>query len=216
MRYYDAPKPAFVGWITNFATVATANAAALGLTPGDIADIASVKNTYVGAYEDQLAAISAAKGAVTECDQAWDAALTVVSKFNKIFQAKPGLSPELLAELGLTVPSADPSTVPVYVPSNPSAMGSSNGVNTLRWWRNGNSSGTTYVVEVDYDGLNDWAILDSTTRCKYEHGGQTPGRFIRYRVYAQRGTRKSFPSGTAAVYDPATGLTVEEGGQAAA
>lgn len=216
MTYYNIPKSNFGAWMANFQTVAAANATALGLDTAELLEISTAKSQYEAAFANQESARAAAKGATALCDQEWGDALATVSKFNAMIQAIPGISPELLGELGLNVPGGGGS-IPVFSPTNLSALGCSNGVNTLKWDRNGNESGGTYVIEAAYDGTNTWQIVDTSTRTKFDHTNQEPGRFVRYRVYAQRGQSKSNPSGTASVYDPgAQSYQVVSGGQQAA
>lgn len=206
--YYKVPKSQFGIWITNFQTVAAANAAALGLDPAELTSISNAKTEFNNALAAQETARAASIGATALADQEWGQALDLVASFNAQFQAIPGISPELLAELGLNVPGGGGGTVPVYAPSDLGVLGCSNGINTLKWSRNGNESGTVYVIEAAYDGTSDWQIVDNSTRTKYSHTGQEPGRFVRYRVIAQRGTTKSGPSNTASVYDPDQGTSL--------
>ena len=215
MIYYRVPKSQFQAWMANFQSVAAQNALPLQLDPAELSELATTNTQFAAAFNAQETARAAAKGATAFCDQEWNEALAVVSKYNALFQAIPGISPDLLGELGLTVPGGG-GTVPVYSPTNLSALGCSNGVNTLKWDRNSNESGTTYVIEAAYNGTNTWQIVDTATRTKFDHTDQTPGQFVRYRVYAKRGQTKSNPSGTASVYDPGMSLTVLEGGQQAA
>lgn len=205
--YYDTKKSNYGAWMKNFDTVAAANAVALGLSAGDLTEISNAATNFDVAFANQEAMRDAAKGATALCDQEWSDAMAVASKFNAKFQAIPGISPELLAQLGLNVPSGS-GTVPVYDPIDLSAFGASNGVNTLRWKRNGNESGTVFVIETSYGSSNTWQIVDTTTRTKFEHIDQVPGVFVRYRVYARRGTTSSNPSNTASVYDPEQMLSV--------
>lgn len=201
--------------MANFNTVCAANPVPLGLDPAELTEISNADSQFSSAFTAQEAAKNTADGAIALCTQEWEEAKAVVAKYNAQFQAIPGISPLLLGQLGLNVPST-PGAIPVYEPINLSAFGSSNGVNALKWNQNGNETGTTYVIEVSYGESNTWAIVDSTTRAKFNHVGQTPGVFTRYRVYAQRGETKSTPSGTASVYDPGQTLAVVEGGQQAA
>lgn len=207
--YYQTKKSNFGAWMANFNSVAAANALDLGLSAGELTEISTTNTSFANAFSNQEAMKDAAKGAIALCDQEWSDALLVVGKYNAQFQAIPGISPELLGQLGLTVPSGG-GTVPVFDPIDLSAIGSSNGVNSLRWKRNGNQSGTVYVIEVSYGNSLSWQIVDTTTRKKFDHPDQTPGNFVRYRVIARRGTTSSNPSNTASVYDPEQTLTVVE------
>lgn len=212
MSYYNTPKSNFGAWMANFNTVCAANAVALGLDIGELAEISGATTQFANAFTAQETARAAAHGATSFCDQEWSEALAVAAKFNAQFQAIPNISPLLLGQLGLTVPSGGGGTIPVFEPTNLSAFGSSNGVNALKWNRNGNADGTTFVIEAAYGDSNTWTIVDTTTVSKYNHANQTPGAFVRYRVIAQRGSTKSAPSGTASVYDPGVTLTLVEGG----
>ncbi|MBS1712734.1 MAG: fibronectin type III domain-containing protein [Armatimonadetes bacterium] len=213
MVYYRAPKTQFQAWMANFQSVAAAHAAALRLDADELLELSTTNTRFAASFDAQETAHAAAKGATALCDQERSEALAVVAKYNAQFHAIPGISPDLLGELGLTVPGGGSGTIPVFTPLDLSATGSSNGVNSLKWKRNGNVSGTMYVIEASYDGTNTWAIVDTSTRTKFEHADQVPGRFVRYRVYAKRGQKKSNPSGTASVYDPGQGLSLVEGGR---
>jgi hypothetical protein len=215
MSYYHRTKAEFDVWFTNFAAVCTTNAATLKLDPAELATITAAKTGYHNALLAQEAARDAARGATFTCDEQWGSSLELLSTLNQQFQADPDVSGELLNELGLNV-RRSPSPVPVTPPSNVAAWGDSTGTNTVEWTSNGNTTGTLYIVQAAYDGTEEWTTIDQTSVVRYEHVGQTPGRFVRYRVYAQRGRRKSGLSNTASVYAPPQTLTVEEGGQAAA
>jgi hypothetical protein len=59
--------------------------------------------------------------------------------------------------------------------------------------------------------------VDSTTKTRFAHNGQTPGRPVVYRVVAKRAGQTAPPSNEAALYtNGPAGLEVVEGGQAAA
>lgn len=212
MSYYNTPKSNFAAWMANFNTVCVANAATLGLDPAELAEISGANTQFANAFNAQETARNASLGATALCDQEWSEALAVAAKYNAQFQAIPGISPLLLGQLGLSVPSGGGGTIPVFEPTNLSAIGYSNGVNSLRWNKSGNEGGTTYVIEASFGDGGTWTIIDTTTVTRYDHQGQTPGEFVRYRVIAQRGQTKSAPSNTASVYEPGLTLTVEEGG----
>lgn len=210
--YYNKTKYQFAPWMQNFVTVATANAVALSLDPTEVAEITTANTNFSSSLDAQEAARAQSLGATAFCDAKWEAALAIVSKYNAQFQAIPNISPELLGDLGLTVPGGGGGTIPVYAPTELSALGTSNGINSLKWKRNGNASGTIYVIEAAYGDGGEWQMVANSTRTRFDHSGQTPGQFVRYRVSAQRGSLVSAPSNTASVYDPSLILTIEEGG----
>lgn len=198
--YYEMSKPELVGMMTTFASVAAANTGALGLDPAEVTAINTQKTDYTTAFNDQLAAQAAASGTVAACDQEKADTIALLSRYNAEFKANPAVSDELIAQLGLPPRNQGGGSIPVYVPTNLSALGCSNGVNSLRWEANGNAQGTTYLIECAYDGTQDWEIVDASTVLRYDHEDQTPGRPVEYRVSAKRSSVRSAPSNTASIY----------------
>jgi hypothetical protein len=119
---------------------------------------------------------------------------------NKGFKGIEGLPPNLLEELGLKVSEGSVGTSPPSAPANLVAMGTSDGVNSLRWSRSGNRQGTTFIIEARIGETKDWTIIDAVTGSTYKHKNQTPGVTAQYRVKAKRGESESGYSNTAVVY----------------
>ena len=208
MRYYKLSKPSFSVWLTNFATVVAANGDTLKVTAPQITGLQTLATNFSTAYGAQLAARAAATGATAEADAQWANALEVVSSYNAQFQAIPGISPELLGQLGLNTRTDPRHTIPVYTPIGLTATGLGNGVNDLKWSRNGNEEGATYLVEANFGA--GWQIIGTTSRPQFSHVGQQPGRYVQYRVSAQRGSKApSAPSFPASVYSPTPVLLAE-------
>ena len=73
------------------------------------------------------------------------------------------------------------------------ASADGNGNIELRWKRNGNSAGTTFLIEYRLTATAAWSILGSTTKAKFFHTS-APGSYIEFRVTAQRADNESLPS----------------------
>lgn len=102
--------------------------------------------------------------------------------------------------LGLSVKSSNGGFSGVTVPMDLLVNGTSDGINHLKWSRNGNRQGTTFIIEVRIGDSNNWIIIDAVTNTKYDHKNQTPGVRIQYRVRAKRGDIESIASNIAIVY----------------
>jgi hypothetical protein len=123
-----------------------------------------------------------------------------VGLLNTGFKGIDGLPPNLLEELGLSVNEGSFGTTPPAVPLDLVVMGTSDGVNSLKWKRNGNRQGTTFIIEAKIGEASDWTIIDAVTGATYKHKNQTPGVKAQYRVKAKRGELESGASNSAVVY----------------
>lgn len=198
--YYKMSKAELRAMMQTFTTVATANATPLGLSPAQISEIGGQNTLFNTSLNDQTAAQATARGAVADCTTERSDTIDLISRFAAIFKANPAISDELIAQLGLPPRNQGGDHLPVYDPTNLSALGCSNGVNELKWNKNGNFAGVTYVIEAAYDGTTDFEIIDLSTTTKFEHFDQTPGREVVYRVFARRRNIRSGYSNTAVIY----------------
>jgi hypothetical protein len=110
------------------------------------------------------------------------------------------LPPNILEELGLKVSVGSVGTSPPSAPADLVVVGTSDGVNSLKWSRSGNRQGTTFIIEARTGESKIWAIVDAVTGATYKHKNQTPGVTAQYRVKAKRGEAESSYSNTAVVY----------------
>ncbi|MBL8066157.1 MAG: fibronectin type III domain-containing protein [Chthonomonadaceae bacterium] len=203
--FYEMSKSELRTMMQTFTTVATANAAALGLSPAQITEIGGQNTLFNTSLNDQTAAQAAAKGAVADCTLEKGDTVNLLRRFNAIFKANPAVSDELLDQLGLPPRNQGGDHLPVFAPTNLAALGCSNGVNSLTWNNGGNFPGVNYVVEASLDKGASWDIIDVVTTTKMEHFDQTPGVEISYRVYAKRRNIKSAPSNVAIIYQSGGG-----------
>ncbi|MBS1714875.1 MAG: hypothetical protein JST30_11130 [Armatimonadetes bacterium] len=185
-------------WLANLAVTAAANSGTLGLTPPQIAQLNTANTAFAASLTNKIAkANDAMVATMGKNDQRASSLLTVRTLANQ-WQANPNVPDSLIQQLGLNVHTNDHSERPVYQPTDFVALGCDQ-VNSLKWEKNGNFPNTVYMIELQLPG-GEWEILDSTMKAKYEHEGTTAGEQVSYRVYAQRGTKKSLPSNVATVF----------------
>lgn len=187
-------------WADNFYTVCSANAATLGLDLAELTSIDTARDQYVAALDNVAVARAMGLGATATKNTEKASLLDTIAVFANQFQSNPGVSQELIAELGLTVRGTGGGSVPLYPASGLTAVGCSDGLNRLKWAANGNESGTTYVIEAAFDGSVNWEYVDVSTSTRFDHTGQTPGRAVVYRIVATRSGFKAPPSNEAALY----------------
>lgn len=187
-------------WITTFASVATANITALGMTSGQALALTGLATAFNDAYEDATEKKTAAQGAVATKDLIRATSEEQFRAAGKLINANMSVSTALKAELGISV---TPSVVsPVTPPTELVAIGYDTGFNKLTWKRNGNMAGTTFLIESRLGGSASWSFVAVTNKTKFMHSGQIPGVEITYRVTAQRDDLQSMPSNQSTLYGP--------------
>ncbi|MBS1715187.1 MAG: hypothetical protein JST30_12710 [Armatimonadetes bacterium] len=185
-------------WLANLATVAAANSGVLGLTPPQIAQLNTANTAYAASLANKIAKANDAKVATMGKNDQRASSLLTVRTFANQWQANPSVPDSLIQQLGLNVHADDPTERPVYQPVNLVANGCDQ-VNSLVWGKNGNFPNTVYMIEWQLPG-GEWEILDSTMKTRYDHEGTTAGEQVSYRVYAQRGAKKSLFSNVSTVF----------------
>lgn len=187
-------------WITTFASVATANITALGMTSGQALALTGLATSFGNALEDSTEKKAAAQGAVATKDLIRSVSEESFRAAAKLINANMNVSTALKAELGISVtPSV---TAPVAPPTELVAIGYDTGFNKLTWKRNGNPDRTTFLIESRLGGSATWSFVAVTNKTRFMHSGQIPGLEITYRVTAQRDDLQSMPSNQSTLYGP--------------
>lgn len=189
----------FLVWMTHFTTVTGANADTLGLSSAQQTALVNAKNGYATGLAGRQAAADAAKTATLAKEEAKATALELVRTWANQWQSNPAIPRTLIAELGLPVRETKPSPRPIFTPSQLSATGFSNGVNKIRWHRNGNLPGCTFIVEFSRNGGTTWTIAGVTAKARFEHTGQPPLPTL-YRVRTERRGLQSPPTDPVALF----------------
>jgi hypothetical protein len=196
--YYNLSETEFRAWYNNWSTVAAANSVALGLSPGDVSAINGARTTYTNAVASYVTAHDAARAATESKNEAYAAAFDLVQRWSNQWQANPGISDGLKLSLGLYIRDTTPSPRPIFPISQLSGSGNSVGTVKLRWNRNGNLPGCTFIVQSRPVG-GTWTFLAVTTKTRLSimNQGLTPTEF---RVLTERRGILSEPSDAIVVY----------------
>lgn len=190
-------------WLGNFITVANANLPALGLIAADVSVLQTLKNELDAKITADTTAREAASAASEAKQAAVKSAMTGATPRAKMILANPAVPAALKEQLGLKLPKPranTPPTTPVAV----TVLASPNGVNAVSWSAGTNIRTTQYLVQQKRSQNGAWTIVGATTKQRFEHKVQVPGRHVLYRVIAQRGDVESAPSVEAVAYGNAS------------
>lgn len=189
--YYQLSDNDLRAWGQNFADTVGNFVGSYGITN---ADFLAIQNALV-VFAESLVSLESIRQQAAAAQAVKDAGRStcesVVGKYVRIFRANPAVPNDLLVTMGL--PSRDRGTAPapVSTPKDGRVQTFDTGLNRLDWNGNGNPSGTTYVVEVRYGMDSDWTIAGISRRPKVDLPGCPVGVPTYYRVFAQRGARRS-------------------------
>ena len=189
--YFPSKEGEIVPWIENFVQVANANAAALGLGTTDITALKTLNGDLAGKLNTAIAKQSESKAATEAKNITKDKTIDVVRSMVRQVQAKPGVPDNLKAQLRITIPSPSPAPTMIHPPKDLSAEMTSGGLCLMKWNRNSNSYGTTFIIEASNKTTEKWEMIGTTTKSQYEAKmPDTLGNNL-FRVKAQKGTNIS-------------------------
>jgi len=189
-----------IDFLTNFIAVANANLATLTtIDAGRITALTTLKTDLQTANNEAIAAEETREAKFTARDTKLDAAFTGALSAVNLILSLTTVPDALFDNLGLPAADVIPSSIPPITPTALAVLGFSDGTNRLTWNTAGNAPKTTYVIE-SRTGAGPWTYVDSTTRSKYDHVGQTPGVHIEYRIKAKRPAGESAYTGVVSVY----------------
>ena len=189
--YFPKKEGEVVPWIENFVQVATANAAALGLGTVDITALKTMNGDLAGKINAAIAKQSEAKAATEAKNIQMDKTVDTVRSMVRQVQAKPGVPDNLKAQLRITIPSPSPTPSVLYPPKDLSAEMTAGGLCLMKWNRNSNNYGTTFIIEASNKTTEKWEMIGTTTKSQYEAKmPDTLGNNL-FRVKAQKGTNIS-------------------------
>ena len=189
--YFPKKEGEVVPWIENFVQVATANAAALGLGTVDITALKTMNGDLAGKINAAIAKQSEAKAATEAKNIQMDKTVDTVRSMVRQVQAKPGVPDNLKAQLRITIPSPSPTPSVLYPPKDLSAEMTAGGLCLMKWNRNSNSYGTTFIIEASNKTTEKWEMIGTSTKSQYEAKlPNTLGNNL-FRVKAQKGTNIS-------------------------
>ena len=111
---------------------------------------------------------------------------------------------ELIAAAGFAVHDTNGSTVIPQQPLELLADPFANGTVNLKWKRNGNPPGVSFLIE-SRGATGDWEFVASTSKAKLTVTGFAPGATQWFRVVATKNDLTSLPSNEAPIYASGSG-----------
>lgn len=192
----------FKNLLDDIAAKADGNAADFFLTQGLIDQIKTAGGVLTADISDQAAKQSAAKAATNKLGQTRKDGDKLVSLLKRTMKANADFSPDKYVEFGFDADDLTPSAIAPQTPADLSVEGFSNGTNELKFNRNGNKTGTVFIIEAKIGEAANYSIIGTTKKTNYRHTGQKPGVKIVYRLRAQRGDQFSEYSNEAVIYEP--------------
>jgi hypothetical protein len=198
--YIPSQINAFPPFAVNYHQVAQAHGATLGLSSSQLSNLLAVINAANTEIEEAVQAKKAYEGALQARDEALETAKNLIRELSRGIQARPQVSDQLKQQLGLTVRDHEPTPVVPSQPLNLVADSLPSGTNKLRWKRNGNPSGVTFVVETRKHISEPWTMIGATQKAKFAHMDQMVGGLRYYRVVAMSAHTRSEPSNIVVVY----------------
>jgi len=189
-------------WLTNFASVATANSTMLALPPNTVTDINTLKTTLVTQQDAVKSTREAAKSAVVAKNVTLKAIRAKITITNRNVQGNANATPAVKEALGLNPKYAPAAPVKPIVLIKLSLT--DNGDGLLKWKPGGNKSGTTYEVFAKRGTETEYAMIGSSGKTAFSDTSVTPGEQTFYQVRSRRSDSYS-PFSTFAVLYPKGG-----------
>lgn len=129
--------------------------------------------------------------------------LSILGSITKRVYGDPNVDDKALTNAGFAPRPGKPQFNTPNVPTNATATVAGPSEVLIKWNRNGNPSPTQFIVEQQTP--TGWIQIASVTSSKFIHTGIVAGEPQTYRVYAQRGNRRSFNSNEAAIWSESEG-----------
>jgi len=199
--FYPDNAGEFIAWLENFIQVAQANMAELGLVADDITELENLRSDLTEKLNAKVAKREASVAATTDFNLTHKSAKEKVGGFNQFFKSKKNVTSVLLEALGLNANDANLTPIVPVAPSDLVVEGRSNGINYLKFNRNGNKSTVNFVIESKTGDETAYKFVTVTKKTRFQHKNQTPGVRVFYRVKAVNGDFETEFSNEAVVYN---------------
>lgn len=188
--------PIFVDMVTIYEN----NKSELGITGDDMTESTAARDNLTSAIADNQVKKDAFEASEAALKDAHFAAAEIADSRNAMIKANKKISNPIKESLNISTSLSIPATSPLSAPIELTVVGFDNGINKLKWKRNGNTQSTQFILEQRIGDAGAWQFLDTLTATRYEHTGQTPGTKIYYRITAKRSSQSSGHSNIAVVY----------------
>lgn len=193
------PEAQYVAQLGNFKTVIDTRQLDLGLTPAQAAAIEGACTAAQTRYESWLE-IQRQLEAVKELkDTQFESTRTTVNLWAQIFRANPAISDELIALLNLAPRRPTRVRRAPVTPTNFVGRSTFDGLVTLTWRRNGNTTSTLFVVQARFVPNGPWTDIGSVSQTKFTYQAQV-GAFVQFRVLARKRNETAPPTPSVAFW----------------
>ena len=199
--------PALVAAVQQILPVVSAQKTVLNMTTQQVTDLTNLANAYIAQYGASNTAKAAAKSAVASKDTAKKAMTNSLYSYVRQWRANPGVSDALLAQLLCSPRNTSGSSTPPTMPTELTAFANGLGDIQLKWNRNGNKSGTVFLVQSRFAPNGEWVTINATTKVSDKLTAE-PGNYIAFRIVAVRGGRSSNPSVPVSLWEDGNGETL--------
>ncbi len=199
--FYPTNTGEFIAWLDNFITVAQANLVELNLTADDITALENLRNSLTTKLNAKVAKREASVAATTDLKITEKQGRGLVGGYNLLFKSNKNVSATLLESLGLNANDGNLTPISVVQPTDLVVEGRSNGINYLKFNRNGNNPAVNFIIEAKVGEETEYHFIKVQSRTRFQHKNQTPGVRVFYRVKAVHGDLESAYSNEAVIYN---------------
>lgn len=190
----------YLEWLKTVAKKGEENMVILKWTQEFVDELINETTELEKILEDEIEAKKLHKGTVEAKNTALDASQKKMRPVIGLVQLNEDVTDELRGKMGINIHDKIPSHEVPYRISELKVLGQDNKINKIDWNKNGNKSGTQYILEVKYALDGDYQIVDTVTATKYDHKNQVPGKPAWYRITPRRGKLYGEPSEDVGVY----------------
>jgi hypothetical protein len=198
--YIPKPDTEFSAYLETLTTALEADEVAYGIIGADSLALRGALTLFQNNLSESNTAKAEAQVAVAAKDAARSDLEQLVRPLVARIQVNPVVTDALRSAASIPIRDTIRTVTAPIPPSALVAVASADGVNSLNWNPNGNTSGIQFVVEARVGAAAAFALVDVVTAASYRHTGQTPGVTVVYQVRARRGAATSAPSNQATVY----------------
>lgn len=198
--FYKLSNSAFIIWAETMLATVENNIGATNIDSTLITEAKTIRvslNTNLSekqALEDNLA------GKIQEIKFNRNLLNKLAAKIQALLKNDSDVSNSFIEQAGFNVNDGVKSVIVPLSPTNLVVTGTSDGINLLKWSKNGNKPGTLYIIEAKTGDDGEWIMIDVVKTLKFEHKNQIPGVKMQYRVKSKRNDTTSTASNVAVVY----------------
>ncbi len=171
----------------------------LGLSAQQVTDLTNLCNAYTTQFNVATSARLNAKSQDESKDLMKKNALISLLGYVKIWRANNAIPDSLLEQLMVAPHKVSGTKTPPVTPGDPQLSSNAQGVVKIKWAKNGNKSGTLYMVQTRTSTSAEWSQVAVTTETKFELNW-TPGDYLGVRLIAQRNKQQSQPTAEIALW----------------